>query len=339
MAAPSRPIFGGRRTGQRHVPLTSGATARRSWGCLVLCCGLLWTGGCAWWREARDTLAHSQGLYRRALESESQGEPAEAVRLLRDSIASNPNDPELRWELARVLLDQGDTTAALKELRYLVKHFPDDSRAYMSLARTLLDRGRAEDAARLADLAIDLDSRCIEALLLRGQIAEVRGDLDLARETYHRILLELPENADVRLRLGRIEVDDGDPRIAAALLRETLADVPLTPEQQTQTQWLLGQAYARQERWSEAVAALTIGLPQPQASAEQRYELAYACLQVGDTDRARQQLALVLQTAPGFEPAQQMLAALGPSAATPSPIVNGQFPPTVIPTAHQQQQR
>ncbi len=272
----------------------------------------MFSSGCAWWREARDSLTYSQGLYRKALESESQGEPAEAVRLLRDSIAANPNDPELRWELARVLLDQGDTTAALKELRYLVKHFPDDSRAYMSLARTLLERGRADDAARLADLAIDLDSRCIEALLLRGQIAEVRGDLDLARETYHRILLELPEDAEVRLRLGRIELEDGDPRIAGALLRETLADVPLTPEQSSQTQWLLGQAYAREDRWDEAVAALSIGMPQQQATVEQRYELAYACLQIGDDDRARQQLEILLRTSPEYEPARRMLGSLGP---------------------------
>ncbi|MDB5335578.1 MAG: Tetratricopeptide 4 [Planctomycetaceae bacterium] len=286
--------------------------------------------GCAWWREARDSLTYSQGLYRRALESESQGEPAEAVRLLRDSIAANPNDPELRWELARVLLDQGDTTTALKELRYLVKHFPDDSRAYMSLARTLLERGRADDAARLADLAIDLDSSCTEALLLRGQIAEVRGDLDLARETYHHILLELPEDAEVRLRLGRIELEDGDPRIAAALLRETLADIPLTPEQSSQTQWLLGQAYARQERWEEAVAALSIGLPQQQSSAEQHYELAYACLQIGDNDQARQQLNMVLHVAPDYAPAHQMLAELGPAAIAENPPA-----PAIVPTTHQ----
>ena len=333
MAAPSRPIFGGRRTEQRRLKLTPGGTARCCcyWTRLTICGCLLLSSGCAWWREARDSLAYSQGLYRRALESEAQGEPAEAVRLLGDSIVANPNDPELRWELARVLLEQGDTAAALQELRYLVKHFPDDSRAYMSLARTLLERGRADDAARLADLAIDLDSRCIEALLLRGQIAEVRGDLDLARETYHRVLLELPDDADVRLRIGRIELEEGDPRIAAALLRETLADVPLTPEQASQTQWLLGQAYARQERWDDAVAALSIGLPQQQASVEQRYELAYACLRIGDIDGAREQLAMVLRTDPQYEPAQQMLTELGPLAQMEGP---GQS--AILPTTHQQ---
>ncbi|MES2792460.1 MAG: tetratricopeptide repeat protein [Planctomycetota bacterium] len=337
MAAPSQPKFGGRRAGQRSFTLTLQDAARRGWACVTICGCLFLTSGCAWWREARDTLSHSQGLYKRALESELQGEPAEAVRLLRDSIVTNPNDPELRWELARVLLDQGDTTEALKELRYLVKHFPDDSRAYMSLARTLLERGRADDAARLADLAIDLDSRCTEALLLRGQISEVRGDVDLARETYHRILLELPENAEVRLRLGRIELEDGDPRIAAALLRETLADVPLTPEQASQTQWLLGQAYAKQERWGEAVAALSIGLPHhQQATAEQRYELAYACLQIGDHDRARQQLEMVLHKAPEHAPAKEMLAQLSSSPGINSRAGYSPVPGAIVPTTHQQ---
>lgn len=294
------------------MPLALRIVARRGCAVLTVCGWLGLLSGCAWWREARDSVAYSQGLYRRALESESHGDSTEAVRLLKESIAASPGDPELRWELARVLIDQGDTSAALQELRYLVKYHPDDARAYMSLARTLLERGRADDAARLADLAIDLDSRCTEALLLRGQIAEVRNDLDTARETYHRILLEQPEHADVRLRLGRIELDHGDSRIAAALLRETLADVPLTPDQACSAQWMLGTAYAREERWPEAVAALTLGLPQPRATPEQRYELAYACWQMGDRERAQHQLDLLLRSTPGYGPAQQMLAALGP---------------------------
>ena len=332
MAAPSRPSSGGRPR-RRQDSHAGGEAARRGWVFVVLSCTWISTvPGCALWREARDSLDHSQGLCRRALESEARGERGEAVRLLRESIAASPDDPELRWELARVLLDQGNTNAALLELRYLVKNYPHDSRAYITLSRTLLERDRAEDAARLVDLAIDLDSHCTEALLLRGQIAEVRGDLDLARETYHRILLEQPEHGEVRIRLGRIELEHGDLRVASAFLRETLADVPLTTEQVGTAQWMLGTAYARAERWAEAASALSLGLPPTHATPRQRYELAFACFQAGNRERAREQAALVLNAEPDHVPAREMLVELKSIA-----IESSQGPSIVLPTTHTEQ--
>lgn len=325
MLAPSRPSSG-RRAGRRRVPLAHGGRTHLTLSLLGMAYLLTAVSGCAWWREARDSLAYSQGLYRKALESETRGEYAEAVRLLRESIEARPEDPELRWELARLLIDHGDTNEALQELRFLVRNFPDDSRAYISLARTLLERGRADDAAGLVDLAIDLDSRCTEALLLRGQIAEVRGDFQLAFETYHRILLEQPELIDVRMRLAKLELEQGEPRIAAAFLRDTLANVPLTPDQVSSAQWLLGTTYAREERWPDAAKALALGMRQEGATASQHYELAYACLQAGDRHRARQELTAVLQSDPGFAGAHEMLAELD---RTTSPVA-------VVPVGHSQ---
>ena len=285
--------------------------------------------GCAWWREYRDTFAHSQSLFRKAMDAEVKGKPGDSIVLLRQSIESNPDDPEVRWELARILLDQGQTTEALQELRYLVKHYPEDSRAYMSLARTLLQRGRYDDAAKLADLALDLDSNCTEGLLLRAQIAEVRQDIELALETYHYLLLRQPELADVRLRLARLETEQGDHQAAAALLRETLANVPLNGDQAANAQWLLGVNYAHQERWTEAAAAFSLGLPADHPTPQQRYELAYACFRAGDADRARAELVQVLHVEPEHQLAHTMLSQLETAADVVS------LPPlTVIPAGH-----
>ncbi len=318
MAAPSR-ASSGRRAERRRVSSTRWARTYHSLRIFVLGWLIAGISGCAWWREARDSLTHSQHLYHKALESESRGDHAEAVRLLRDSIAASPDDPELRWELAHVLIEHGETPEALKELRFLVRHYPDDCRAYISLSKTLLERGRAADAAHLADLAIDLDSRNTEARMLRGQIAEVRGDVDLAFETYHHVLREQPEFAEVRLRLASLELEHGEPRIAAAFLRETLTTVTLEPEQIRTAQWLLGTAYARDDRWAESAAALSLGIPTERPTMQQRYELAYAFSQAGDQSRAHRELQFVLNAEPNFMPAQQLLAAIdSANQATPS---------------------
>lgn len=328
MDTPTRPSSGGR-LGQRERTLVEGLGALRYLTGFAAVFALSMLSGCAWWREYRDTFAYSQSLFRKAIESESKGKTTEAVTLLRQSIEANPDDPEIRWELARLLLDQGQTTEALRELRYLVKHYPDDSRAYMSLARTLLQRGRLDDAAELADLALDLDARSTEALVLRAHIAEARGDLALAMETYHQILLQQPENAEVRLGLARLEMEHGDCRGAAALLRETLASVALSPEQTAATQWMLGMTYARQERWQEAATALSLGLPLERATARQHYEMAYACFRAGDAERARAELTLVLHTEPQNATAMAMLAELDASDENIPSI-----PVTVVPATH-----
>jgi Flp pilus assembly protein TadD len=325
MHAPTRLSSGGR-LGQRAIAQVSRLGARRFLAYLATVLLLGGLSGCAWWREYRDTFAYSQSLFRKAIENESKGKTTEAVALLRQSIEANPDDPEIRWELARLLLDQGQTTEALRELRYLVKHYPDDSRAYMSLARTLLQRGRFDDAAELADLALDLDARSTEGLVLRAQIAEARGDLALAMETYHHILLLQPENAEVRLGLARFEMEHGDCRGASALLRETLANVALSTEQTAATQWMLGMTYARQERWQEAAAALSLGLSPERATARQHYELAYASFRAGDAQRARVELTQVLHTEPQNTTAKAMLAELDASDDT--------IPVTVIPAKH-----
>lgn len=319
--------------------LAQGAYLRVVWKCVFTqkSCRFVWLTltllqltGCAWWSEYRDSFAYAQGLYRQALEQESNGRRSEAERLLRQSIESNPEDPEPRWELARILLETGQTPAALEELRYLVKAYPDDSRGYITLARTLMSRKRLDDAALLIDLAIRLDCRATEALLLRGQIASARGDTVLAEETYHQILLQERENAEARLELARLNLAEGENRSVAAFLRETLAEVPLNQSQAGDAHWLLGTAYARDERWSEAASSLALGLP-AQATREQRYQLAYACFRAGNPARAKEEILHVLRLNPDDPSAREMLATLDSSRLEPgiSPqIQQAGFQPT-----------
>ena len=328
MPVSSPPQFGGHRwflhglAARVRRALTGwfGSTARMStsvdyhlrhwaWGVFcrsVACLGLLTLSGCAWWAEYRDSFAYSQGLYRQALEQESNGRRSEAERLLRQSIESSPDDPEPRWELARILLETGQTPAALEELRYLLKAYPDDTRGYITLARTLVARARLDDAALLIDLAIRLDCRSTEALLLRGQIACARGDVPLAEETYHQILLQERENVEARLELARLNLSQGECRSVAAFLRETLAEVPLDQSQAQSANWLLGTAYASDERWGEAASALALGLPNDPSS-DQRYKLAYACFRAGNPSRAREEIVRVLRESPQNSAALMML--------------------------------
>jgi len=72
-----------------------------------------------------------------------------AIELLREELAKNPDDPDMRATLATYLVKTGDKAAALRELEAVVKAKPREALTYfrMSVAYELCgDRNRALDA-------------------------------------------------------------------------------------------------------------------------------------------------------------------------------------------------
>ncbi|MDE2141951.1 MAG: tetratricopeptide repeat protein [Elusimicrobia bacterium] len=79
--------------------------------------------------------------YYLALGRDDRGEHAEAVKLLRDVLASKPDDREARWQLATILEKMDRMTEAEPEFRRLIADKPDDAPALNYLGYSLADRG------------------------------------------------------------------------------------------------------------------------------------------------------------------------------------------------------
>src|SRR5262245_39140702 len=78
----------------------------RTGGCLGLACGL--SVGCAHWgKPPPDTAAKSQRVIQRARTAEDRGDMPAAERLLSQSLAKNPEDAGVRWELVKLLIERG----------------------------------------------------------------------------------------------------------------------------------------------------------------------------------------------------------------------------------------
>jgi predicted Zn-dependent protease len=69
---------------------------------------------------------------------------AEIEPLLRKSSALDPSDPEVRYELAKVLLERHDQPAALRELEAAIHADPDFGPAYYQLYRLYRESGETE---------------------------------------------------------------------------------------------------------------------------------------------------------------------------------------------------
>ncbi|HVW01872.1 MAG TPA: tetratricopeptide repeat protein [Planctomycetaceae bacterium] len=266
--------------------------------------------GCAWRRTSpTESSAQAHRLVNEALAAEDAGDQKKAENLLWQALKLNPENPETRWEMAKLMLSQDRDDAAAIHLRKLCEAHPDDARGYVQLARMMYNQHRYGDADRMITFTLERDPQCVEAMVLRGELDEVWGRDERAFETYHRVLLADPENVDARLRIAGIQIRRGKAGLAAPLLRGAQQLPAITPDQSKEVQWLLGLAYGQAGRWSESVAALSNGLPTG-ASAEQLYQLAYAEYRAGHLQLAGRRSEEALRLEPQYQPARQLLSHL-----------------------------
>lgn len=108
-----------------------------------------------------------------------KSELREAESLFRRSLAMNPNAPEARLRLGRVLALQGDVDAARVELRRAVDGGLDDRLEYYSalfLGDVEESQGRLAEARRHYEHAAGLRSHAQAPQIALGQLAHRRGD-------------------------------------------------------------------------------------------------------------------------------------------------------------------
>jgi predicted Zn-dependent protease len=104
-------------------------------------------------------------------------------------------------------------------------------------------------------------------LLLTGLIELSRGSEAAALETFSRLLSDSGESMVAALCSARLLMRRGDPAAAVEILRTLISREPASAE----AHYLLGQAYARDYRLTEAIgcyrAALSLSPSDPQARA------------------------------------------------------------------------
>ena len=248
----------------------------------------------------------AQQLAERAFDAEDRGEMRQAASLLDESLQIDPTDCETRLRLSELLLKHGDLPTAARHLEQLAEQNPDDPRIAFRLAQTRFLMGQAEQAERWLTVGLELDPDNEEGLLLRGRLAEWRGDPDGARATYMRVLDIAPDSNAARIRLAALFCSSGQPNRAAPLARRVLDSERACPSEVADAQWYLGEAYVLLGREVEGESLLTAASKQRLLSAEQWYELALAQSRVGRDDEALRSTERALAAAPRHSEAEQL---------------------------------
>ena len=103
---------------------------------------------------------------------------AEAIQVCQETVAADPRNPDLVWELGVLNTYAGRFDAAESALRQVMQLIPDQSRGYAGLAELYLETQRGDaEAVRLAREAVRLEPVAMNYVLLGRRYAQV-GDLD-----------------------------------------------------------------------------------------------------------------------------------------------------------------
>ena len=145
----------------------------------------------------------------RSLRSLSQTELAQAERLAAQARVLDPELHEATFTLAALYVARGAYEDATVLYRSLVEARPDDGRAYSELGLSLAAQGRYsgalrayQDAVRQGEKSALIYARLGNAYQALGHLQE---NLHSARAAYRASLQLVPEQAEVRYQLARVE--------------------------------------------------------------------------------------------------------------------------------------
>lgn len=149
--------------------------------------------------------------------------PSLAAAQLADLVAANPQDVDVRLQLAQALLmdhradearnqlvellegdptigrarellvraciTSGDLEGAERHARDLAALYSEEPYPYVLLATVLLIEGQLKDATEFCDNALLIDSRYIPAIALRGRLYAAQGRIEASRVSFEKLLL------------------------------------------------------------------------------------------------------------------------------------------------------
>ncbi|MHB8247643.1 MAG: tetratricopeptide repeat protein [Acidithiobacillus sp.] len=233
------------------------------------------------WRQvAPDSAAAAQ--YEAALLL-TTGQENRAIALLQETVARFPNDTRVTLQLADLLMSHGRPAEAQRLLQALISKDPRSAPAYFALGRLYLAQHRLEAAVAQLQKALGLRPDWQEAAITlaealrisQGPTAALRsiqsftaghpeasmarqylaslylrmGGVEQAYRIYQNLARQNPQDPEIALSLGLIDMDRQDWTGAEQALHEALRLAPHAPA----PIYYLGRLYEAQGQWAEAL--------------------------------------------------------------------------------------
>lgn len=260
----------------------------REWLSLVaIVFAVLGCQGCRLRGKPETSKKEATQLVDEARDAVDQGNVLLAQELLTAAIETDPKDCELRLQLSELLKQHGSLAAARIHLEKAVDQDPVDPRPLILLAQTEYELREYDAADEHARAVIEIDPHHVQAITLRGEIAELLGNGQLATQFYFDALTFDPNLPKVRFLTARQLFQQGATDQAAPMFRRLTEEPQVCGSYLGEAWWLLGQCYSDQLRWKESAQALSAGIALRSPSLSDWKLLAESQLRAGEFRAAR----------------------------------------------------
>jgi len=169
----------------------------------------------------------TQTMQRQVSNAVDAGDGDAVVRSLRKRLVADPNNADVRMELAEHYEKAGYPDLAIEHLRLAAAHFPGNPTIAMRLAKSLRDFGQAAEAVATLDEFCKRNTlRPPELLSLLGILRDDAGAFAQAEPAYREALAQAPNQAYLHNNLGYNLLLQSRPKEAADEFRAALAIEP-----------------------------------------------------------------------------------------------------------------
>jgi tetratricopeptide (TPR) repeat protein len=149
-----------------------------------------------------------------------------AVNDLQSLVTKSPDNPVLRYNLARALVAKGDIQLATLQLELAIKTRPDYTSAREVLASLYLTQGDNPKALKAAGDLIDVNKNDLQARLVRSAALLTSGQGARAREELDYIVKASPKNAEARYQMAFLDYQEKDYKTSLDLYTKLMHEFP-----------------------------------------------------------------------------------------------------------------
>ncbi|TWU42115.1 tetratricopeptide repeat protein [Novipirellula artificiosorum] len=267
--------------------------------CIILILAVLASAGCRSIRrigESRQSIA-ARRLSGQGFSAMHNDQWGDAETLFASALEVSSTDDRAHWGLAESLWQRNEADLAIRHMEQAVRLSAGDPKRVQRLGRMYLEVGRLEEAQQQSLTALATNRGSAEVWALRGDCLRAAGQLPRALAAYHRALAIQPDFPEVQLQAAEIyHQEKRYGRLLATLdrLQDGLGPDATPPRADV----LQGIAMRQVGRFDEAQKSLVRAVQKNPSDATPHLELASLLLEQGDTEQAKQELAIALSVDP-----------------------------------------
>jgi tetratricopeptide (TPR) repeat protein len=252
-------------------------------------------------------MAASRQLSQRGISALEKNDWDKGESLLAQAIKACPTDAEPHRHYAEALWHRGARDEALAQMREAMRLSGEDPSLTVRAGEMCLESGRTDEAAKLAEDAIDLSPRLACAWCLRGDVSQVRGQTDEALADALRGLEYQRDDRKLLMLAAELYRQQGRPERAIGVL-EALRDGYAAGEEPPRVLYLQGLAFAALGRFDDAAEAYAVAVARERPSADLLFALADAQLRAGRPLQANAAIQQALAIDPGHTASRALAA-------------------------------